>query len=573
MVSDGVEDEDFTYINPSIAVYEHDIYICWAELEEDVQGVFIDYRHKNDSQPENDWDNISYPISRWDAEGTNAYQCSPVIAVFRDWQANPDNIYPVIVTDYFGSSYYSSEEIYRLWAVSKESGSWQDMDLDLDSGEITGSGVRPSISADSYQGKNDALALSYDLNGEVFLQMSFDGTAWAEPQLVSVDPLLYSGQQKSSVSFVNRNAYISWEGINLNRDNSEILIREENGDLTSFRSNNIDLSNASLAANNSYDIAVYYQKENAVYKNKRIDDSWSGAAYYGAGKYPALTDHQIDGAVWTTYDDAPFILKTDWEGPDANWVPGWVYDPPNLDFVIDPSQNGGQYGFISLELQTVEFNQDTLGISSGLQSDTIQTASNYFPLELDLKVRFRDMQLDLDEEEILFSLYFMDTNTQDSLFLTSVKYRELPPRVENDTDYFIKAAAILNLGQREGYVKVKFADLAPQVSYALYNNEENLAKGSAEALVELPKTSRMSQNFPNPFNPQTLISCEPPQAEKVQLTVYNIKGQIVRELAQGSYEAGIHEVIFDGGNLATGVYLYRLQAGSFVQTKRMLLLK
>lgn len=161
MVSDGVEDEDFTYINPSIAVYEHDIYICWAELEEDVQGVFIDYRHKNDSQPENEWDNISYPISRWDAEGTNAYQCSPVIAVFRDWQANPDNIYPVIVTDYFGSSYYSSEEIYRLWAVSKESGSWQDMDLDLDSGEITGSGVRPSISADSYQGKNDGLALSY----------------------------------------------------------------------------------------------------------------------------------------------------------------------------------------------------------------------------------------------------------------------------------------------------------------------------------------------------------------------------------------------------------------------------
>lgn len=191
---------------------------------------------------------------------------------------------------------------------------------------------------------------------------------------------------------------------------------------------------------------------------------------------------------------------------------------------------------------------------------------------MDIKVRFRDMQEDLNEEEILLSLYFMDTNTQDSIFLTDVRYKELPPRVENNTDYFIKAATIVNLGQRDGYVKVKFSNIEPHVSYAVYNNETGLAKAGA-VLAELPKTFHLSQNFPNPFNPITHITFDLPQPSNVNLTVYNINGQIVQVLANDTFEAGRKEVVFDGANLASGVYIYRLTAGNFVKTKRMLLLK
>jgi len=66
---------------------------------------------------------------------------------------------------------------------------------------------------------------------------------------------------------------------------------------------------------------------------------------------------------------------------------------------------------------------------------------------------------------------------------------------------------------------------------------------------------------------------ELPQAGNMSLAVYNVKGQKVKELLSGWQNAGIYEVVFDGRDLASGVYFYRLQAGDVVQTKRMLLVK
>ncbi|PWB71358.1 hypothetical protein C3F09_07975, partial [candidate division GN15 bacterium] len=86
------------------------------------------------------------------------------------------------------------------------------------------------------------------------------------------------------------------------------------------------------------------------------------------------------------------------------------------------------------------------------------------------------------------------------------------------------------------------------------------------------------QNFPNPFNPQTTVGFDLPQAEHVTLTVYNLLGQRIRTLADGDFDAGHQSVMWDGRGdngdaVASGVYLYRLEAGSYVATKKMLLLK
>ena len=80
-------------------------------------------------------------------------------------------------------------------------------------------------------------------------------------------------------------------------------------------------------------------------------------------------------------------------------------------------------------------------------------------------------------------------------------------------------------------------------------------------------------NFPNPFNPSTTIRYRLPHNATVQLTVYDPLGREVALLVNGYREGGYHDVRFDGNGLAIGVYLYRLQAGDFVQTKRFLLLK
>jgi hypothetical protein len=88
----------------------------------------------------------------------------------------------------------------------------------------------------------------------------------------------------------------------------------------------------------------------------------------------------------------------------------------------------------------------------------------------------------------------------------------------------------------------------------------------------VPEGFALQQNYPNPFNPSTTIRYGLPYRSTVTLTVYNTLGQKVRTLVQGTLEAGNYEVTFDGTGLASGVYYYRIQAGSFVETKKLLLL-
>jgi hypothetical protein len=81
------------------------------------------------------------------------------------------------------------------------------------------------------------------------------------------------------------------------------------------------------------------------------------------------------------------------------------------------------------------------------------------------------------------------------------------------------------------------------------------------------------QNYPNPFNPGTSISFSLPQAEQVKISVYDMLGREVAVLVNDYLESGIHTTLFDGKNLSSGVYVYRIEAGSFVKAKRMILLK
>jgi hypothetical protein len=90
---------------------------------------------------------------------------------------------------------------------------------------------------------------------------------------------------------------------------------------------------------------------------------------------------------------------------------------------------------------------------------------------------------------------------------------------------------------------------------------------------EVPRQSGLAQNYPNPFNPSTTIKFELLKTAGVKLSVFDILGREVSVLVNERKDAGVHEVKFDGSNLASGVYFYRLQAGDFVQTKRLLLLK
>ena len=89
----------------------------------------------------------------------------------------------------------------------------------------------------------------------------------------------------------------------------------------------------------------------------------------------------------------------------------------------------------------------------------------------------------------------------------------------------------------------------------------------------LPEAFSLSQNYPNPFNPTTVISYQVPVSGQVTLKVYDMLGREIATLVNNKESAGSYSVKFDGSRLASGVYFYRLQAGSFSQTKKLLLMK
>lgn len=84
---------------------------------------------------------------------------------------------------------------------------------------------------------------------------------------------------------------------------------------------------------------------------------------------------------------------------------------------------------------------------------------------------------------------------------------------------------------------------------------------------------RLEQNYPNPFNPATTIRYALPRRSHVTLTIFSTLGQKVATLVNGEKDAGYHSVEFNAGNLASGVYYYRLRAGSFVQTRKLQLIR
>ena len=111
------------------------------------------------------------------------------------------------------------------------------------------------------------------------------------------------------------------------------------------------------------------------------------------------------------------------------------------------------------------------------------------------------------------------------------------------------------------------------VSYRAFKfNWDNITStGSNSGLV--PESYSLAQNYPNPFNPVTSISYSIPVAGNVSIRVYDMMGREIKSLVSEYKQAGSYNVLFDASNFASGVYLYKLEAGSYIASRKMVLIK
>ena len=162
-----------------------------------------------------------------------------------------------------------------------------------------------------------------------------------------------------------------------------------------------------------------------------------------------------------------------------------------------------------------------------------------------------------------YQFQFTETNFSNIVLDTVVSNSEisLPFRLEAGERYRWRVRALNDtLANPEGYWSSDYQFTVFGVT-------------SSEAHDNMPTVYTLDAAYPNPFNPVTTLRYGLPENSQVQLEVYNLIGQHVATLVNEFQEAGYHQVNFDARNLASGIYLYRLKAGDFIQHRRITLVK
>ena len=127
----------------------------------------------------------------------------------------------------------------------------------------------------------------------------------------------------------------------------------------------------------------------------------------------------------------------------------------------------------------------------------------------------------------------------------------------------------------DGDLDIAVTNWSPHTVTLLMNRELVGLKTPGD---QIPKQFALHQNYPNPFNPVTFINYDLPKRERVDLIIYNTLGQKVKTLLSKNQESGYYTAVWDatndnGNKVSSGLYFYRLQAGKFIDTKKVILLK
>ncbi|HCD52485.1 MAG TPA: hypothetical protein DEQ34_08560 [Balneolaceae bacterium] len=147
---------------------------------------------------------------------------------------------------------------------------------------------------------------------------------------------------------------------------------------------------------------------------------------------------------------------------------------------------------------------------------------------------------------------------------SGVNQREKPAVGDMNGDGFYEVYVTKQFDGRDGLLSSRVLVYSPNSDIEIANESE----------MENPFGYRLSQNYPNPFNPSTNIEFKLGMSNKVTLKIFDVLGRVVAILLNEElFSSGVHTINFDASGLASGVYLFRMEAGGFIQTRKMLLMK
>jgi hypothetical protein len=178
-------------------------------------------------------------------------------------------------------------------------------------------------------------------------------------------------------------------------------------------------------------------------------------------------------------------------------------------------------------------------------------------------------EVDTSNHAKMFDLNRRQTETDSLLNVLSVKLASASPS-DSTTDSFKEAKYNYLACSNEGSHGIHNTLLVQKL---LSDAISRFTPTGVKDVNEMPVSFALSQNYPNPFNPSTQISFSVPYGSNVNIKIYDILGNEVTNLINGYYAQGTYKVRWNAQNFASGIYLYKIEAGNFIMIKKMVLLK
>ena len=566
------------FTNPSVSVMDNGYIFIVFEAQDDTKS-YIYYADYNTFEQVAEVSNSSY--------GT----CKPVIGVanggkvFIAW--NPGT---------------SSVLKYRVLKTDFSNNTWGWLDTPKNIPNTSTSSVNITLVGDKVSNTNYFhMAWQDGLNGPIkyqrFEQISNSQYAWSNYANISSGSGLDKHKYPSIALYNKVRPIVTWQGSVRDRgwDYPVVTRTRSASGWGSFHIVYDDMRYSVVNASEDNKSVIAYVMKNGY--NRYFTRNASGAYSSPSTLSPAGADihlsngyqfSDIKSITFKTADGLPYMLKKSTMSlsklsKTSSYMTGrkGVIVKGVMEFVFEISD-------VMLNGQNIQFSDypDTLAVK-GLK---------------DLNDRTRSVDMNLNKEsELLFSHKYYVVNEDQAEKLLSdndeVKFKVELVRSSDDYVVGVIKEMVYNKNNADAfeskdfkldcsglkadnyYLRLKTA-VKGKAEYFMgngLNGSESLEKKEYEDLevagVSLPLTYELQQNYPNPFNPVTSIAYAVPNAGKVTITVYDIRGRMVKKLLDTYKEPGRYTVKFDGKALSSGLYIYRLKSGDFITERKMLLVK